>query len=145
MPLPAVNPIDSGWLSRGTPIDHLGTVTIRCRACGSDRRAERFKVILGSSGGVGAPFFVAPFLKRRSTAGKIGGNRGQFSQCMTCKSLWPDDDEARQTLARSGLDPSGLVSDAVAYEMLNREAAAQEQAERGGLPGGSKIRKLPAD
>ena len=144
MSLPAVNPIDSGWFRRGTPIDHLGTVTVDCRACGSKQRAERYKVILGSSGGLGAPVFVAPFLKRRSTVGKIGGSRGTFSQCTKCRSLWPDDDQARQALARNGSDVDGLVAPAVAYEMLNREAAAAESRATAELPGASKIRKLPS-
>ncbi|CAB4817870.1 unannotated protein [freshwater metagenome] len=144
MGLPSVNPIDCGWLPRGTPIDPLGRNTIPCRACGGPQEAEWFRIILGRYGGFGAPVYVVPFLKRQSTSGKVGA-RASFAQCTKCLSLWPGDEEARALLAKNGFDPVGMVFPAALQAMLNREAAKRDENASRSLPGVSKVRKLPPE
>lgn len=95
--LPKVNPIDTGCVPRGWPIDHLGRRSTWCPRCeglgrGKQQPAEVFQVICGSGFGFGAPFFVRPFLKHTSTAGKMG-KRGKIEQCVTCNSVYLDEED----------------------------------------------------
>ena len=148
--LPTPNPIDAGYLNRGGAIDHLRSETIHCEACDSDQRAEIYKMILGRSGGFGAPVFVKPFLKHSSTKGKIG-HKGIYALCCKCLSLWSQDQGARDSLDREGFDPDGIIPAHMEYEMLNRAAEEVEQQEHdpepelGGLPPTSKVKKLDTE
>lgn len=130
MAFPQINPIDAGWLPRNIPIDHLGSTTIACPVCDSNTRAEKFRVIVGRNIGFGAPYFVAPFLKRRSTAGKIG-TRVVVDQCCSCTSMFASDANARQWFEANDV-PDGVMSDAAALKMVNNRlgTAEREQAER---------------
>lgn len=143
MGVPDVNPVSAGWLPRGGTYDHLGSTEITCAACGSMQRAERYRVLVGG-GGFGAPFFVAPFLKKRSTAGKIGGTRGVFAQCTGCGSMWPEDDGARAVLVKSGQTDGALVSAHVYFDWKNRVASAREATETAATdPTSSRVKKSP--
>lgn len=128
MSLPAHNPIDTEWLTRGTPIDHIGTQNRDCPACGKTTTHECFHVIVGSPIGLGAPVFVKPFLKRSTTKGKIGGTRGDLSQCTACDSLWPMNLDGSAVLMKLGLDHDGVVNPAIAYRARNEKAARAEKA-----------------
>ena len=139
--LPDANPIDAGYLSRGGAVNHLGTTTIFCEACGTDRTAERYRMILGTSFGFGAHAFAKPFLKRSSTKGKLG-KRGTYSLCTECLSLWSEDDGARTALERLGADPEGIVPEHMHYEVLNRAIEEAEKPKPVGLASESKVRKL---
>lgn len=130
MSLPAHNPIDAEWFARGIPIDHLGSHTQECRACGKTTVQEGFHVVVGSPVGFGAPVFVKPFLKRSSTKGKIGGTRGNISQCTVCDSLWPMDLDGSAVLLTFGFDADGIVHPAVAYKARNKAAEKAEKAPR---------------
>ncbi len=95
MGLPKINPIDTGHLPRGTPMDYLGSRSIFCPRCGwKDRpdtqQAEVFRVIVGRWFGVTAHLAVRPFLKRAKTAGKVG-KRGELEQCKTCRTVYLDE------------------------------------------------------
>ena len=153
--LPTPNPIDSGYMGRGQCVDHLGSTTIDCKACGSQQRAERYKVILGPTVGFGAPFFVKPFLHRSSTKG-MTGRKGIFALCCRCQSFWSEDEGARESLVLQGDDPDGIIAEHMRYEMLNRAAEGLEkpatesggtETESGavGLSPTSRVRKLGAD
>ena len=153
--LPTPNPIDSGYMGRGQCVDHLGSTTIDCKACGSQQRAERYKVILGPTVGFGAPFFVKPFVHHSSTKGKLG-SKGTFALCCKCLGFWPEDEGARKLLSNEGRDPDGIVPDHMVYEMLNRAAeeleesatepeAAETEPGSVGLSPTSKARKLEPD
>ena len=153
--LPTPNPIDSGYMGRGQCVDHLGSTTIDCKACGSQQRAERYKVILGPTVGFGAPFFVKPFLHRSSTKG-MTGRQGIFALCCRCQSFWSEDEGARESLVLQGDDPDGIIAEHMRYEMLNRAAEGLEEpaTESGGtetesgavgLSPTSRVRKLGAD
>ncbi len=147
--LPNPNPIDAGYLTRGAAVDHLGSERIHCEACGSEQKAEIYKMILGRSGGFGAPVFIKPFLKHGSTKGKIG-HKGVYALCCKCSSLWSRDQGARDSLAREGFDPDGVIPEHMAYEVLNRAAGEIEKQEQehepeselGGLPPTSRVKKL---
>ena len=104
MALPEHNPIDAGWFGRGIPIDHRGRQEFHCTTCGHERHGERYSAILGTFVGFGAPFFVAPFVKRRSTAGKAGGDRVEVIQCMVCDRLQPLDSASGEALSRYGIN-----------------------------------------
>lgn len=108
------------------PIDHLDTKTLPCRACGQDTMQECFKIIAGNYGGFGAPFFAKPFTKRSSTSGKLGGTRGEVSQCTVCDSLWPMTPDGAAALMKMGLPHDGLVNPDFQYEAQNRAAAREE-------------------
>jgi len=141
MGLPEINPIDHGWLGRGTPIDHLGTVNAECEICMQQTTTDHYRIILGTSGGLGAPFFVSPFLKRRSTSGKIGGHKGNFSMCRICKSLLPLDESAENALVKFGLPLSGLID---ATHRATVEQRSAEQAERAVSAGAKPIQSSRA-
>jgi len=128
MPLPAHNPIDTEWFTRGTPLDHIGTQTLNCKACAKSTIHECFRVVVGSTIGIGAPFFVKPFMKRASTTGKVGGTRGEVSQCTACDSLWPMNHDGKAVFLAIGFDPEGMVNPSIAYEAQNRQAEQQEQS-----------------
>ena len=127
MSLPACNPIDYGWFSRGLPIDHQGTVHLECKVCNSNTKHEKFYIVVGSSVGIGAPFFAKPFLKRSSTTGKLGGVRGTVAQCTSCNSIWPFDKAGGDALARAGLSRDGEVSLERMNEYRNRLAEEEER------------------
>src|SRR5690554_1958521 len=80
------HPIDEGWFPRGTPIDHVAREKASCVSCDTDTTQDGYRVILGTHGGFGAPFFVKPFLKRQSTRGKLG-LRSYWWSCTRCGSL----------------------------------------------------------
>ena len=142
--LPEINPIDAGYIHRGGAVDHLGTTTIFCQACGSDQKAERFRMIMGRNFGFGAHIVVRPFLKRSSTRGKIG-KRGTYALCCQCQSLWSQDQGARDSLENLGADPDGVVADHMAYEALNRSIEKEETTNPVDEPPKSRVRKLPPD
>jgi hypothetical protein len=110
MGLPIHNPIDSGWIAKGAPIDHLGSINFHCDACGKESRHEKFLLLAGKFIGVGAPFFAQPFMKRASTKGKAGGTKGHIVQCTQCDSLWSFDESGETVLSMLGLPPAGLPS-----------------------------------
>ena len=144
MAFPKVNPIDAGWLPRNIAIDHLGTTSIDCPVCDSNTRAEEFLVLVGSTIGFGAPFFVAPFLKRRSTAGKIGGTRVLVNQCCSCTSMFPADQSAMQWFASNGA-ADGVMSDASALKMANNRLGEAERLQAHSEPPGdapTRARKI---
>lgn len=131
MAFPTCNPIDYGWFNRGVPIDHVGTISRNCPVCDRSTTHEEFLVVVGSAIGFGAPFFAKPFMKRSSTAGKIGGIRGRLAQCTTCNSLWPTDAAGADALARAGLSRDGLVAIEHMAEYRNRQAE-KRQSEKAG-------------
>lgn len=106
MPLPTPNPIDEGWLKRGTPVDPLGATSFECPTCGPSTEGQRYRVIMDGWGGVGAPYFIRPFLKRSSTAGKLG-TRSEWAACDTCRAFVPQDESARASAVGLGL-PNGF-------------------------------------
>jgi len=95
------DPISEGWFQRGTPLDHRGRVQRDCPVCSLETLQDEFVTILGHFTGVGAPYFVQPFLKRRSTAGKVG-KRSSWFACTQCGSLFPGDGEAQAVAASRG-------------------------------------------
>ena len=143
MSLPKHNPIDIEWFVRGTPVDHIGTEKRECRACGTQTTQECFRVVVGSAVGFGAPVFVKPFLKRSSTRGKIGGTRGELSQCTVCDSLWPMNLDGSSVLLKMGLDHDGAVNPLIAYHAKNEAAKAAERGEESASDATyeSKVRK----
>lgn len=126
MSLPAHNPIDNEWLTRGTPIDHLGTLQRFCEACQKRTNQECYHVIVGSTLGFGAPYFVKPFLKRSTTKAKIGGTRGNIAQCTNCDSLWALDTSGSDVFLKLGLNPKGEIHPSIAIEANNRIAVKKE-------------------
>ena len=146
--LPTPNPIDAGYMNRGAAVDHLGSERIQCEACASEQKAEIYKMIMGRSGGFGAPVFVKPFLKHSSTKGKVG-RKGTFALCCRCMSLWPQDQGARKSLTKEGFDPGGIIPEHMHYEMINRAAEelekSQSEPEPAGLSEKSKVRQLAAE
>ena len=126
MRLPAINPIDHGWFPQGIPIDHLGTDVRHCEICLKESEIDSYQIMLGNYGGFGTPFFVSPFVKRKSTKGKIG-HKGRYQMCRNCKSLLPKDEGARNALATVGLPPRGLIEEAVLAEFESRSATKIEQ------------------
>ena len=105
--VPARDPIGEGWMNRGAPVDHVGRVNRPCLKCKAETAQDEYKVILGRHGGVGAPFFAKPFLKRASTKGKVGTKSNWFV-CASCGSMVPADDTARRQATEFGL-PEGFV------------------------------------
>jgi len=110
MGLPIHNPIDSGWISKGSPIDHLGSVDFHCDACGKESRHEKYLLLAGKYIGMGAPFFAQPFMKRASTKGKAGGTKGAIVQCTKCDSLWSFDESGEIVLSMLGMPAAGMPS-----------------------------------
>jgi hypothetical protein len=127
MAFPSTNPIDAGWLPRNIPIDHLGSTNFDCPVCAEPTNAEQFKIVVGGNIGFGAPFFVAPFLKRRSTKGKVGGTRVTVNQCRNCTSMFAADISAREWFESSGV-PDGVMSDASTLRLVNNRLGAAEQS-----------------
>ena len=134
MTFPSCNPIDYGWFNKGVPIDHVGTIRRDCKVCEDSTLHEHFLVVIGSAIGFGAPFFAKPFMKRTSTAGKIGGIRGHMAQCTRCNSLWPTDQAGKDALAKAGFSSDGLVALEFMAEYRNRQAEIR-QSESGGHQG----------
>ena len=140
MRLPTTNPIDSGWLPRNISIDHEGSERIDCVVCDEQTIAEKFK-FLGSGGfGFGTPFFVAPFLKSRSTRGKTG-TRIHIAQCTICKSAFPTDAQSRAWFAERDVTV-GLMTEGAALRYLNNLAAAEEASDSEATSNKPKTRKL---
>ena len=110
MGLPIHNPIDSGWIAKGAPIDHLGSVDFYCDACGRESRHEKYLLLAGRYIGMGAPVFAKPFMKRATTKGKAGGTRGNIVQCATCDSLWSFDESGEIVLSMLGFPDKGMPS-----------------------------------
>lgn len=106
MSLPSPNPIDAQVLPRGLPLDLLSSSQEHCKKCSSTTTQDRYRTMMDGWGGMGAPFFVAPFLKRRSTAGKVG-RKSEWLFCRSCLSLRPLDETARSHAEMMGL-PDGL-------------------------------------
>jgi hypothetical protein len=102
------DPITEGWLRRGAPMDYLGTHEGRCPRCDSVSLQDSYRVILGSWSGIGAPFFVRPFLRRSSTAGKIGA-KSVWNLCQSCGSFLPLDADAANQAVELGL-PAGFIN-----------------------------------
>lgn len=102
------DPISEGWIARGAPIDHLSTHTSECAVCGDQTTQDRYRVILGGWGGLGAPFFVRAFTRRSSTKGKIG-KKSVWDFCLNCRSFLPHDDAARDEARGLGL-PFGFTN-----------------------------------
>ena len=128
MGLPTPNPIDTQIFNRGVPINSMGTTQIHCKACGSQKKHERYRVIVSVHFGFGAPFFVAPFKKRASTKGKLG-TRAIFAQCHSCTSLWAEDGKAKEFSYTQWGNPDGWISESKQYEMLNQEFKVSESIE----------------
>ena len=95
------DPVDEGWVPRGTPYDRLGTERRRCPSCDDETVQDGFRIMMGRHGGMGAPFFVAPFMKRKSTKGKVG-KRSEWAMCRGCGSLLPIDLAASEVAESSG-------------------------------------------
>ena len=110
MGLPIHNPIDSGWVSKGSAIDHLGSVNFHCDACGKESRHEKYLLLIGRYIGFGVIVFAAPFMKRASTKGKVGGTRGHIVQCTKCDSLWSFDESGEIVLSMLGFPAAGMPS-----------------------------------
>ena len=127
MAFPSTNPIDAGWLPRNIPIDHLGSAKLKCPVCACPTDAEKYVILLGGNIGFGAPFFISPFLKRRSTAGKFGGKRVTVIQCRKCKSMFAFDAPAREWMRSNGVE-DGVMSDAASLKMMNNKLAAKEKS-----------------
>ena len=140
MSLPLHNPIDFGWLVKGVPIDHTGTISAYCECCGSSTTQEQFKLVVGEILGFGTPVFIRPFVKRQSTRGKVGGTKGLIMQCTTCDSIWPFDNSGREVLDAAGLLPGGMVSTTHTAEYEKRLAEQAEKPESPSAP--SKAKKL---
>lgn len=99
----ARDPITEGWFVRGTPLDHQRRFNGSCPVCKRDTPQDEYVAILGKFGGMGAPVFAQPFLKKRSTKGKVG-SRSRWFSCSECGSLLPGDDEARKLAQAQGGD-----------------------------------------
>ena len=79
------------------PMSHLFTEARVCGGCQQTTEHDFFEVIIGKYIGVGAPWFVSPFLKRRSTKGKMptDGVKGQVSLCPDCLRIEGEDQNGR--------------------------------------------------
>lgn len=126
MTFPTCNPVDYGWFTKSVPIDHIGTIRRDCDVCEKSTTHEEFLVVIGSNIGFGAPFFAKPFMKRTTTAGKIGGIRGRLAQCTICNSLWPTDQAGSNALAKVGFSKDGLVGLEYMAEYRNRQAEGRK-------------------
>jgi hypothetical protein len=96
------DPIDEGWIARGAPMDLVSSELRACVRCGNITAHDRYRVILGRWVGVGAPVFLKPFLRRSSTAGKIG-LRSVWDFCQGCGGFTPVDNAARGQAAELGM------------------------------------------
>lgn len=103
------DPVKEGWLPRGTPCDPTEDVARTCPACNRETTQDGFRIIMGRYGGLGAAFFVAPFLRRKSTKGKVG-QRSDWTLCRGCGSLLPVDSVALGIAAEAGF-PLGFLKD----------------------------------
>ena len=102
------DPISEGWLARGAPMDLIDSTSKTCPVCLGETEQDRYRVILGRYGGVGAPFFLKPFLRRSSTAGKVG-RKSVWDLCVQCGSFLPHDSTAKEDAAALGL-PNGFLN-----------------------------------
>jgi len=102
------DPISEGWLPRMRQWICWSPRPLFCVRCDSEQQQDRYRVILGAYGGLGAPFFIKPFLRRSSTAGKIG-QKSVWDFCQGCGSFVPVDDVARSEARDLGL-PEGFAS-----------------------------------
>jgi hypothetical protein len=100
--LPRPNPLDSGLLPRGMPIDYIRTSKEYCFLCDTHTDQHLFKLVMANHIGFGTPWFVKPFLKRSSTRGKTG-KRQHYSMCMVCETAWAADESTRSLLLEDGL------------------------------------------
>jgi hypothetical protein len=82
-------------------MDYLWTEKSDCEGCSQHTSRDFFTVIHGNYAGVGAPFFVAPFMKRASTKGKIptNGIKGDISMCQDCHFIRGEDNGGRLAVA----------------------------------------------
>ena len=143
MGLPIHNPIDSGWISRGAPIDHEGSVDFFCDACGQQTRHEKFTLLAGRYVGFGAHAIAKPFLKRAATKGKIGGVKGAIVQCVACDSLWAFDATGEVVLSMLGFPAEGVPSAThVADYERNRVLPQQQGNDEEPAEAETKARKL---
>lgn len=106
MSLPHPNPIDAEWLVRGAPLDLIATDQIACISCNTTTTQDLYRTMMEGYGGVGAPFFITPFIRRRSTSGKLG-KKSEWIFCRECQSFRPQDQNAREYAERMGL-PEGF-------------------------------------
>ncbi len=106
MPLPTPNPLTAELIPRGLPLDLLETVQQHCKSCSVSTTQDKYRTMMDGWGGMGAPFFVAPFLKRRSTVGKMG-RKSEWLFCRGCATFRPLDDNAHSHAATMGF-PEGL-------------------------------------
>ena len=105
------DPIAEGWLARGAPMDFISTSERDCPICVQRTRQDRYRVILGRYGGLGAPFFVRAFARSASTKGKIG-RKSVWDFCTRCGSFLPYDDSAKEDAASLGM-PNGFINQGV--------------------------------
>lgn len=149
MSFPTCNPIDYGWFSRGVPIDHMGSISSRCLVCDDTTMHEKFRILVGSIAGIGAPFFAKPFMKRSSTSGKLGGTKGEVVMCTKCSSLWPYDSAGADALARAGIPREGLIAISKQAEYRDRLARMTEEKRKGSedqsTPDGQSVVKKSYD
>lgn len=86
-------------------MSYLRTETKDCGGCQETTDHNVFEVIVGEYIGVGAPWFVAPFLKRRSTKGKMptkDGIKGTVCMCPNCWLIEGEDQNGRIIVALHG-------------------------------------------
>ena len=136
--LPIPNPIDSGQIGRGTPVDHVRTERAYCFLCDTETKQHVYKavdVIIG----FGAPLPLKIFQKRSSTKGKAG-RRNRYSQCTQCETLYPNDEKTADRLLEEGwFGDIDLLPDSVAVPVNNQHEAFLERVSE------EKIRRFPSD
>lgn len=88
-------------------MDYLWTEESDCPHCGIHTKRDYFVVIHGSYVGLGAPWFIAPFLKRASTQGKkvTNGIKGEISMCQKCFLI-------------KGEDEGGMLAVSLGYQSI---------------------------
>jgi hypothetical protein len=105
--VPPRDPISEGWMNRGAAVDYVGRMERSCPRCGGATAQDEYMVILGRHFGLGAPYFVKPFLKRSSTKGKLG-KRSNWFVCAQCGSMLPADAAAQEEAQGFG-QPQGFI------------------------------------
>lgn len=79
---------------RKMAVDFIERVDSFCPIDNAVTAQNRYvSIISGTGPGLGAPYFVRPFLSRYSTRGKRG-TKSQWDICLTCRQLWPSDQTA---------------------------------------------------
>lgn len=89
-------------------MDLIDSHTKRCPVCATETEQDRYRVILGKYGGIGAPFFVKPFMRRASTTGKVG-RKSVWDLCVQCRSFLPHDSTAKEDAASLDM-PDGFLN-----------------------------------